>query len=273
MKANQFGDYQLIDINRLFIDHCYQRIIKPTVIKGMVEDFDASLIGTLMVVIRKNGNFAVVDGQHRLSVLKSLGYKMIPCLVYPETITKVEIEKFRKLNQNKNKLNALEDFWAAVGIGDKDSVAILGVIEKNGLTVSKAASNRAHQNQSIGAIGVVRRIVKEHKLDILDKTLNFITNVWPANGEALTGQLMEGIAIFTKRHSSNPVYNDENARKKLMDITISLVLAKARNQAKLYGTHISYVISDVLCEAYNKRLSKDKKLAWQSMGSTQAIGG
>lgn len=272
MKTKQFGIYKEIPINQLFIDFSYQRQISLSFVKKIIGKFDKSLIGILRVVTRKNGTFSVVDGQHRLAVLKTMGYDSIPCLVYPEITMQEETMMFHDLNQSIHKLTSLEDFWALVGAGDKDSIAILEVIEKNGLKVSKRSGDREGQKQSISAIGIVRQIVRNYKLDILDKSLNFITKVWPANGESLTGQLMEGIAIFTKRHSNNPVYSDKNAQKKLMGLNISLVIVKSRNQAKVYDTRTCYVIADILCEAYNKGLSKDKKLTWNSMNNGQTVG-
>jgi|GEM_PF-6765804 len=272
MKANQFGVYKEIPINQLFIDHNYQRQVSPSFVKKIITKFDESLIGTLRVVTRKNKQFSVVDGQHRLSVLKAMGYDLIPCLVHPEMEMQDEIKMFLELNQRVHKLTSLEDFWASVGVGDKDSLAIKEVIERNGLKISKKSSDRECSKHSISAIGIVKQIVRNYKLDILDKTLNFITEVWPANGEALTGQLMEGIAIFMKRHSSNPTYSAKNAQKKLMGLTLALVIAKSRNQAKVYDTRTCYVIADLLCEAYNKGLSKDKKLTWDSMKDSQTVG-
>lgn len=271
MKTNQFGIYKEIPIDQLFIDHTYQRQVSGTMVKKIVTNFNESLIGVLKVIKRKNNMFSVVDGQHRLSVLKTIGYDSVPCLVYPETTTQEEIFMFKELNQNVNKLKALELFWSLVGAGDKESIEILEVIKKNGLKVSKKSSDRECSKNSISAIGIIKQIVKNYKLDILDKTLDFVTKVWPANGEALTGQLLEGIAIFTNRHAGNSVYNAKNAQKKLAGLTLTLVIAKSRNQAKVYDTRTCYVIADLLCEAYNKGLSKDRKLTWNSMNNDKEV--
>jgi len=266
---NQFGTYKELPINQLIIDHSYQRQVSNSFVKKITASFDESLIGAIRVVTRKNKMFAVVDGQHRLSVLKALGYETIPCIVHPEMSFKEEVSMFHDLNQGIHKLTALEDFWAMVSSGNKDSIAILEIIEKNGLKVPKRSGEREGQKHSISAIGVVRQIVKNYKLDILDKTLDFVTKIWPANGEALTGQLLEGVAIFIKRYASNPAYNTKNAQRKLAGLTLSIVIAKSRTQAKSFDTRTPYVIVDLLCEAYNKGLSKDKKLTWVSMNDSQ----
>jgi hypothetical protein len=275
MKANQFGIYKELPIGQLLIDHAYQRQVSPSFVKKVTANFDESLIGAIRVVTRKNKTFAVVDGQHRLAVLKALGYETVPCLVYPEMSFQEEVAMFHDLNQGVHKLTSLEDFWALVSSGDEDSIAILQTIEKNGLKVAKRSGERESLKQSISAIGIIRQIVRNYKLDVLDKTLSFATKIWPANGEALSGQLLEGVSIFIKRHADNPVYNPKNAQRKLMGLTLPLIIAKARNQAKIYETRTCYVIADLLCEAYNKGLSKERKLTWGTMEnqSNAQIGG
>lgn len=263
MATNVFGKYMMIPVQYLLIDYSYQREVNSGLIKKIINKFDENLIGTIKVVSRKNGVFSIVDGQHRFAVLKAKGYKTIPCIVYPETTIQEEALMFHELNKSVNKLSALEDFWAMIGAESTVHLAVLSVIEKHGLTVPKRSGARKDQKQSIGAINMVMKLVKSFGIDTFDNVLEFTTEIWPANGESLTAQMLEGITTFVRRHFKDPLFDRRNAKKKFVIVDPTIMIAQARHQASVYNASMAYTIADSLVETYNKGLSKERKLGWQ----------
>ncbi|MDY5220460.1 MAG: DUF6551 family protein, partial [Eubacteriales bacterium] len=52
----------------------YQRVMNMRNVAGIVKHFDPAKLGVLVVSHRKDGTYAVLDGQHRLTALRKLGY-------------------------------------------------------------------------------------------------------------------------------------------------------------------------------------------------------
>jgi hypothetical protein len=255
--------YESLPINSLFIDPTYQRDINHGKIKEWGKNFDDSLIGAIEVAERSNGTYAILDGQHRWHLLKSKNYKTVPCLVHSEMTVQEEALKFKELNANINRLSELEKFWAMIGACNSKHLEIMNLISKNGLSVARRSGSKSSQCYQIAAIGKIMMIEKTYGNHILDNTLSFVTNVWPGNGYSLKGLILEGVAIFLYRHLRNVKFNLKNAQKKFSILNTEIVLAKARDKSKLYGSGVQYNIADLLAEAYNKGLTQDNKLRWE----------
>lgn len=256
------GEYKELPQNLLILDFTYQRSLNHTRIDKMIKNFDESLIGTITVAKRSNGTFAVIDGQHRLAVLKAKTFPTIPCMVYPEMSVQEEAQMFAYLNSYKQKISPLDMFWALIGSGDEKQRQILNAIENNGFEVAKRAGARKNMKSLIAAIGMIQRIEKNYGLDILNQTLKLINGVWPENGEALTGQFLLGLAIFINRFKDNPKFSLDTAKKNFMPLVPETVLTRARNQAKIYNLDVPRVVTDILFESYNKNLKRSNRLQW-----------
>jgi hypothetical protein len=116
------------------------------------------------------------------------------------------------------------------------------------------------QCDQVSAIGKVLLIEKTYGTYILDNTFSFVVKVCPGNGYALKGIVMDGVAVFLHRHLRNENFSLSYAKKKLSLLNTELVLAKARDKSKLYGSGVQFNIADQLVESYNKGLSAAKKL-------------
>lgn len=255
--------YENLPISSLIVDPAYQRDVNQKKIKAWSREFDESLLGTIEVARRSNGTYAILDGQHRWHLLKAKNYRTVPCLVHPEMTIEEEALKFKELNCNVNRLTVLEKFWALVGANDPKHVEILRLTQKYGLKIARRTGARESMPDQIAAVGRVLLIEKTYGMDTLDSTLSFVLMVWPGNEYALKGQVLEGVAMFLHRHKGDRNFNLKAARKKLGELNTDVVLARAREKFKLYGTNIQCNIAELLTAAYNKGLTQAKKLRWR----------
>ncbi|MBO0378087.1 ParB/Srx family N-terminal domain-containing protein [Staphylococcus warneri] len=60
-------------ITDLNTDMSYQSPVKEAQVKKIVKHFDPQKLHTIVVNKRENGQFYIIDGQHRVQALKELG--------------------------------------------------------------------------------------------------------------------------------------------------------------------------------------------------------
>lgn len=60
-------------ITSLKTDMSYQSPVKESQVKKIVKNFDPQKLHTIVVNKRNDGQFFVIDGQHRVEALKELG--------------------------------------------------------------------------------------------------------------------------------------------------------------------------------------------------------
>lgn len=95
---------EMIAVEDLTVDHTYQREEDPSRVSKMIREWDWNACGHLAVSLRKgrkNSYYAVIDGQQRLSAIRTMGYNEAPCRVYVELTPIMEAELYEKLNNNK----------------------------------------------------------------------------------------------------------------------------------------------------------------------------
>ena len=95
----------------------YQRILNMKNVAGIVKNFDPAKLGVLVVSHRADGTYAVLDGQHRLTALRRLGYDAANCIVLEGMTIRQEADYFRRQNENKQSPHQRHVQRLAVGGG------------------------------------------------------------------------------------------------------------------------------------------------------------
>ena len=119
------GTFLMIEKDALNIDGTYQReeVSKSKVLE-IARDWDWKLLGTLSVIMRKDGTFWVVDGGHRCraSFFRD-DIKELPCMVFEAEDEKTEAKAFVGTNTMKSSVSAYHKHRAAVKTGEPIAVA------------------------------------------------------------------------------------------------------------------------------------------------------
>ena len=110
----------------------YQRILNMKNVAGIVKNFDPAKLGVLVVSHRADGTYAVLDGQHRLTALRRLGYDAANCIVLEGMTIRQEADYFRRQNENKQSLRINDTFNASLWAEDAESLRIKELMDKYG---------------------------------------------------------------------------------------------------------------------------------------------
>jgi hypothetical protein len=164
--------YELLPFGKLIVDYhesvldddelpegakalAYQRRQEKYARKILKEGFRPDLFGAL-IVNRRNGIYAVVDGGTRYRYLKRIGLPddvKVPCLVF-EWDAHREIGNYIALNRERSGLTAVDFFVARVKFGDDDAVAIDKILQQE---TGETVHSRKGGWQAVNAIEVAYR--------------------------------------------------------------------------------------------------------------------
>lgn len=232
----------------------YQRILNMKNVAGIVKNFDPAKLGVLVVSHREDGTYAVLDGQHRLTALRRLGYDAANCIVLEGMTIQQEADYFRRQNENKQSLRINDTFNASLWAEDAESLRIKELMDKYGFRHGKSG-----QPMCICAIGALQRILRRFGDRTLELTLACIAATWPHDSTILRGEMLAGLGEFWRRYGEKLTVAQFEARMRKHLPMEMYQEARRRTQGKTtpataFNKTIRFTMCAVFVNAYNKQL-------------------
>jgi hypothetical protein len=258
---------QNLPTDKLLVDAMYQRSLNKDRVTRIVKSFNPRQFGYLKVSYR-DGQYYVIDGQHRLAAAKILGYTTLPCNVCDGLTQQAEADDFRVQQDNMSRIHTRDQFRAAIAAEDDESVRIAKAVSEYGFKLPGTGVS-AKSVDCINSIGTLQRIVRGSAdgLKILDLTLRLVRMTWGGQNKSAHGFVLSGTAAFVKRFV-NKDFNYENFTKQLSGELVTIV---ANYESEKYDHHIQSenrldkLFSNLLAKQYNKGLASRSKqrLIWE----------
>lgn len=247
---------RMIPVKLLKIANYQCGLIKKNV-EAIVKNFDPAKLGVLVVSHRADGYYYVIDGQHRTGALRLLGITHVNCLVLEGMTVQQEADYFRRQNENKHSLSAVSSFNAGVCAGDKASVEVNDIMEKNGFS---AVDTENHV--LIRAIKTVQVLYGVYGSEVLDVTLASIAKTWPRNKVILRSEMLSGMAEFWYRFKDKvtlPNFEKRMRKKNPADLfrQASGKLIAAGSTSPALNEEARGFVCQVLAHNYNARMPID----------------
>ena len=253
--------YDRLNIFDLRVDHELQRARNVKQIDKLEREFNPLFVGTIVVSRRADGSLYIIDGQHRVEVLKRRCTDqeeevMTDCEIYDRLSLKDEADMFLSLNQNRQGVPAYDSFHIALQAGHPIEVMMDGQTKARSLEIARSGSaNR------VGAVTACRRIVISDKANngVLYYALEAAESAWGRNTESWGDVVLQGIAMVINRNW------DTIDRKRLTDVMRKRVpawwKAQAISRTTGGGGSVSRSIkcAEVLVEQYNNHLRTESK--------------
>ena len=183
----------------------YQRPVRERKLQKLMDHWDLSLLDPLVVSYR-DGQFYLVDGQHRVIALRRMrgGDTTIPCKLYHGLTYQQEAELCYKLDQSREHLSAAQSTNALIEAGtDPEIMEIYGLLESNGFTW--ALDKRTPGNYEIIA---VRAVISAYRLlgsALFDRMLYLMASAWDGAPSSLKAGFISGMALFLKVYDTELV--------------------------------------------------------------------
>jgi len=221
--------FELVPLDRLFIDREYQRPLTSFVLT-VVKEFDPALVGTLIVSDRGKDRFAVIDGQTRLEAMIRVAFEdagieigdwsarktvqrrltelcqsdrenttglVAPCLVYSNLSHEQEADLFADLQTKRRGMATYLRFRAALVARKDEAVAIAAIVNDAGFELGVEETPN-----TVKAIAALENVYRRDPA-LLTTVMQVIAAAWPepdTEGRA-SSDMIRGLAIFMRREN------------------------------------------------------------------------
>ena len=141
---NSPGEFLMIPKAELEVDHAYQRNgVSQRRIDALCRAWDWIACGCLVVALRDDNKWFVLDGQHRkLAADLRSDIKELPCLVFETSGRREEAVGFLAINQGRVGVGSLDRYRAQLISGDKTAFAVEAMLKSTGHRAGETASAR-----------------------------------------------------------------------------------------------------------------------------------
>lgn len=230
-------------------DGGYQRILKSHRIIDITSDFHWAKFNPITISIRQNGERYNVDGQARVSSVRTLYRKgeistpMVPCLILTNTSVEDEAMLFGTQDDGKTQLKESQRIKSKYIGKDKKICDLSDTLEECGIGLFR----------DIQAHKTIQEIYKNIDKDIFIRFCKVISKSW-LNGtkaqrkNATCADILTGISVFYQKYAD--VIDDKNLVSKLSMTTPDAVRELFDNYKNKLDPDRKYL--KTFTEIYNK---------------------
>lgn len=238
-------------------DGGYQRILNSKRIVDITSDFHWARLNPITICIRKDGNRYNVDGQARVSSVRTLYRKgeistpMIPCIILTNTTLEDEAMLFGTQDDGKTQLREHQRVKSKY-IGKDEKICDLAeTLEECGIGLFK----------DIQAHKTIQEIFDNTDVEIFKRFCKVISKAW-LNGtknqrkNATCGDILNGLSVFYSKYAD--VIDDKNLANKLSMTTPDAVRELFENYKNKLDPDRKYL--KTFTEIYNKSKRSNNRI-------------
>lgn len=243
---------------------------KKAKIDKYAKNFDPGALGVIEVSARPGRKYAVLDGQHRVTMLRDrLGWnngQEVLCRVHRGLSHAEECALFVRLN-DETPVSAIHKLLGEVGAGTHPAAAINEVVESVGLglhdQVTEGTISAANALRFVW-YGCTTRVDNGDHPELLRSTLRLLLNAWGKNRDAYRGDLLSGAGMFMLRHGDNSTLDVEALTHKmsLFQGGPSGFVGDARSLKKLMRCEVRTAVAGLMVNLYNQGRRSSKLPQW-----------
>jgi hypothetical protein len=243
---NAPGEFLMIHKNELEVDPAYQRNrINQRRVDALTRAWDWIACGCLVVALRDDNKWFVVDGQHRkLAADQRSDIGELPCLVFETTSRREEAVSFLAINHGRVGVGSLDRYRAQLLSGDKTAFAVEAMLASTG--------HRAGDKPSARTVSCVQCLYS-----LANEEQPRLARLWPLMAELhpdspMTDMVIKGLWTVDKwlgeRSVTEPPY-----REKLLVIGGKGLSHEIRREMALIGQGGSRVFACAIAKYLNKQ--------------------
>ncbi|MBL0928565.1 MAG: ParB N-terminal domain-containing protein [Alphaproteobacteria bacterium] len=167
-----------IDVARMSVDPRYQRDTgsrrSQNMIQKIAETFKWARFGVVMVV-KVDARYFVIDGQHRVEAARSLGIDRVPCVVLPHTSVEAAAADFVAINRDRVAVTPLHIHHAELAAGEPTAKRVAQVCKAAKVEICRypVPSNKLKPGQTL-AIATIQRMVEDHGVEFATQVLKLL---------------------------------------------------------------------------------------------------
>ena len=243
---NAPGEFLMIPKGDLEVDPAYQRNrINQRRVDTLSRAWDWIACGCLVVALRGDNKWFVMDGQHRkLAADLRDDINELPCLVFETTSRREEAVSFLAINQGRVGVGSLDRYRAQLISGDKTAFAVEVRLKSTGHRTGETASAR-----TVSCVQCLYNLAKEDRARF-DRLWSLLAELHPDG--PMTDMVIKGLWTVDKwlgeRSVTEPPY-----REKLLGIGGKGLQHEIRREMAVIGQGGSRVAACAIAKYLNKQ--------------------
>ena len=224
----------------------------------MSEHFLPAVAAGVVVADLPDGRRVFVDGQHRWKAAKDAGYSYILGLVF-QMSEKQAAAMFRLKNGPAVRQSAhVDSLLASREAAFEPTVEMVNILAKYDCVLGRHWS---HKDGVVTCSTMIEAIYQVDDGVLLRRTLEVVTGTWGHGWEAVTGDALEGMALFLAHYSDDlqaPQIRDLQDRMRRESVDELLGTAKANWKQGKRGTKYALYIEQEILTIYNARRTSNR---------------
>lgn len=244
------GVFMMIPKTSLRMDMEYQRCeASAEKVIEIARNWDWTLLGVLMVAMREDGSFWVVDGGHRYrAAMKRDDVLELPCMVFDNMRKNLEALTFVGANTMKSVIKALDLHNAALCAGEPLALTAQAILDKHGYTAVKSASAIAGR-QAFEAIRTLRSlIIKDRRY----AERSFAACALIAGHKFFSGKLLKGLFYCAYKLRDKADILEGVYLERLIKIGAEGLELSIRRESHIQGAGGEVVAAKAILDCINK---------------------
>lgn len=169
----------------------YQRLLNAKKVQKMINEFDEYLFAPIVVSLREDGIYRIIDGQHRYTFAKYVGMTEIYCTIRETEGVAHEAQIFKKINHASTPLKNYDDFKCDVASGEIMQNAIVDTAKKHNIEIGKSVGVCR-----ISLINDLLTFYQSYGIGCLDSAFRVISEVYPNEVDACKGTFFRSLVEF-----------------------------------------------------------------------------
>lgn len=270
-------EFRQIPITELLSDFSYQRATIAWKVKRIESAFDINAAGALLVSMRNNGKFYVVDGRHRLEAMRRLGMDKAWCQVLIDLSVTDEAALFLLCQVERTQMSAIAQYRCLIAAEDPGALYLESILRSEGFYATSGCSMDTSEflnNHTYLLLGCVKAlwhilygdaagfrgsngIVKSANESLLRLVLKTIKMSWPCDNHGRTALMVTGLALWWKTYRAHPMVSLERVVNSLQRQPARTILLRAKSTHDATGkSHVIEVAREILAATNNGRRSQ-----------------
>lgn len=258
-KTERVSHLRWLPISQMKISPKAQATFNKSRAEKIASDFDLEALGFL-VVSERNGEWYVVDGQHRRAALMLMGWEdqQVQCEAYEGLTEAEEAELFLRRNEKRNP-TAFDKFRVEITAGRDEATDINRVVMGTGLKISTDGEVR-----SISSIGSLRKVYELGGPVVLGRSLRILKDAFEGDALRFRAELINGMGLVCQRY--NGTLDDEAAIARLSTVRggAASILRKSNNYKLSTGHSNPHCAAAAIVDALNAAKGGRKLPSWWS---------
>lgn len=241
------GELIFLHKDLLQIEQAYQRDVLQDKVSAITAAWSWLSLGAL-VVGERNGEFWVIDGQHRaLAAKRRSDITHLPCVVFRTENVQTEARGFLALNTGRKPVTAISKQKALVAAGDEISAFVQSQLDELGIVVKPNSTVVGH----LKCISWCQRRAAEDK-EAFRIVIETGAELSKADNMAIYERVLEGLWVINDRYEGG--ITEKRMAKRLREKGARALLEGANRAAAFFAAGGGRVWAEGMIEELNKGL-------------------